>query len=176
MYVMAIIYLFCYLYLLLAIVESRADRDRDLLARVEQENEQLKAELAKHVGRRTVVSVGEQDTSSDGGEHELTRNTWTHRFGAAMKWQRFLFAFSFIGEYRRAARSQRVRAGNQRVHPHASATAAMLACPGSWTSESRATTSYTRGSHSPVLACMHQLKNKHAVLSNMHKITNKFSS
>ena len=47
MYVIAIIYLFCYLYLLLAIVESRADRDRDLLARVEQENEQLKAELAK---------------------------------------------------------------------------------------------------------------------------------
>jgi len=80
------------------------------------------------VGRRTVVSVGEQDTSSDGGEHELTRNTWTHRIAAAMKWQRFLFlAFSFIGEYRRAARSERVRAGNQRVHPHASAMAAMLA-------------------------------------------------
>ena len=126
------------------------------------------------VGRRTAVSVGEQDTSSDGGEHELTRNSWTHRFGAAMKWQHFLFlAFSFIGEYRRAARSQRVRAGNQRVHPHASATAAMLACPASWTSESRATTSYARGSHSPVLARMHQLKNKHAVLSNMHKITNR---
>jgi len=48
----------------------------------------------------------------------------------------------------------------------------MLACPGWWTSESRATTSYARGSHSPVLARMHQLKNKHAVLSNMHKITN----
>jgi hypothetical protein len=103
--------------------------------------------------------------------HEIT---WTHRFCAAIKWQRFLFlAFSFIGEHRRAARSQRVRAENQRVHPHASATAAMLACPGSWTSESRATTSYARGSHSPVLACMHQLKNKHAILSTMHKITNR---
>jgi hypothetical protein len=103
--------------------------------------------------------------------HEIT---WTHRFCAAIKWQCFLFlAFCFIGEHRRAARSQRVRAGNQRVHPHASATAAMLACPGSWTSESRTTTSYARGSHSPVLARMHQLKNKHAILSNMHKITNK---
>jgi len=125
------------------------------------------------VGRQTAVSVGEQDTSRTVVNTNSRENTWTHRFGAAMKWQRFLFlAFSFIGEYRRAARSQRVRAGNQRVHPHASATAAMLACPGSWTSESRATTSYARGSHSPVLARMHQLKNKHAVLSNMHKITN----
>ena len=56
MYVIAIIYLFCYLYLLLAIVESRADRDRELLARVEQENEQqLKAELAKQEAGRKVI-------------------------------------------------------------------------------------------------------------------------
>ena len=55
MYVIAIIYLFCYLYLLLAIVESRADRDWDLLTRVEQENEQLKAELAKQEAGRKVI-------------------------------------------------------------------------------------------------------------------------
>jgi len=30
------------------------------------------------VGRQTAVSVGEQDTSSDGGEHELTRKTLGH--------------------------------------------------------------------------------------------------
>ena len=55
MNVIAIIYLFCYLYLLLAIVESRADRDWDLLTRVEQENEQLKAELAKQEAGRKVI-------------------------------------------------------------------------------------------------------------------------